>query len=249
MQIHDWTRVNAGLFHAFHQRWINSITDSLNDGLLPDDHYALPEQRAGSVIPDVLTLRTSVKPGPRHEGGVAVADAPIKTSVVAKRDPEVYAERKNRITIRHVSGTVVAVIEILSPGNKSSRNEYGNFVQKADDFLRNGVHLLLIDLHPPTARDPNSFHADIWDPSYIQPTDRQLTLASYDASLQIAYVEPMAVGMTMPNMPVFLHAGLYIEVPLQPTYDVAWHAFPRQLKGLLESQESDLMENKNDCNA
>ena len=44
MPIHDWTRVDAGLFHAFHQSWIVKLCDALNRGLLPPDYFALPEQ-------------------------------------------------------------------------------------------------------------------------------------------------------------------------------------------------------------
>lgn len=50
MPIHDWTRVNAGLFHHFHQRWISAISDTLNAGLLPERYYALTEQPAGGCI-------------------------------------------------------------------------------------------------------------------------------------------------------------------------------------------------------
>ena len=47
MPIHDWTRVDAGLFHAFHQRWISALSDALNTGVLPRDYYALAEQSVG----------------------------------------------------------------------------------------------------------------------------------------------------------------------------------------------------------
>src|SRR5581483_8630143 len=46
MPIHDWTRVDAGIFHAFHHEWITEIGRALNRGLLPPDYYALPEQQA-----------------------------------------------------------------------------------------------------------------------------------------------------------------------------------------------------------
>ena len=46
MPVHDWTRVDAGIFHAFHHRWISAISDVLNEGILPEDYYALPEQHA-----------------------------------------------------------------------------------------------------------------------------------------------------------------------------------------------------------
>ncbi|HEY2585448.1 MAG TPA: hypothetical protein VGI81_06785 [Tepidisphaeraceae bacterium] len=29
MPVHDWTKVDAGNFHAFHHRWISAISDAL----------------------------------------------------------------------------------------------------------------------------------------------------------------------------------------------------------------------------
>src|SRR5438105_14049924 len=57
MPVHDWTRVDAGIFHAFHQQYMIAISNALNSGLLPEDYYALPEQHAAGFGPDVLTLQ------------------------------------------------------------------------------------------------------------------------------------------------------------------------------------------------
>jgi hypothetical protein len=57
MPVHDWTRVEAGIFHHFHNEWMPAICNTLNDGLLPEGFYALIEQHAGSYIADVLTLQ------------------------------------------------------------------------------------------------------------------------------------------------------------------------------------------------
>ena len=40
MPMHDWTRVEAGIFHAFHHEWVSEIGRALNRGLLPADYYA-----------------------------------------------------------------------------------------------------------------------------------------------------------------------------------------------------------------
>ena len=71
-------------------------------------------------------------------------------------DPDAvgYARMANRILIRHPLGHVVAVVEIVSPGNKDSRHSLRSFVEKAVTILRGGVHLLIIDLFPP--RDPTA---------------------------------------------------------------------------------------------
>ena len=56
MPIHDWSKVEAGIFHAFHHAWIDEISRALNRKRLPSDYYALPKQVSGGYGPDVLTL-------------------------------------------------------------------------------------------------------------------------------------------------------------------------------------------------
>src|SRR5690348_614933 len=74
MPMHDWTRVPAGIFHAFHHRWISAISDVLNAGILPPEFSALPEQQTAGLGPDVLTLQTKTNDG-SSEDAVATATA------------------------------------------------------------------------------------------------------------------------------------------------------------------------------
>lgn len=161
MPIHDWTRVEAGDFHDFHQCWVVELRNALNRGLLPQDFMAMTDQITGRPIPDVVTLQTRrPKSGP---GGVAVNDAPPSARLVKKLEGIDYSKRADRVVIRHGRGKVVAIIEILSPGNKSSQNAIRTFVEKAADILNQGVHLFIVDLFPPTPRDPQGIHKAIWD--------------------------------------------------------------------------------------
>ena len=48
--VHDWTRVDAGIFHDFHHEWISEIKRALNRGILAPPYYALAEQIAGSLL-------------------------------------------------------------------------------------------------------------------------------------------------------------------------------------------------------
>jgi hypothetical protein len=88
MPIHDWTRVSAGTFHAFHLAWIAELQRVLNAGRLPPNYYALAEQVAGDVIPDVLTLQAANDAPARAplgtDGGIAVAEAPPRVSLHAE---------------------------------------------------------------------------------------------------------------------------------------------------------------------
>ena len=66
---------------------------------------------------------------------------------------EPYARKRNRVVIRHVSDhRVVAVLEIISPGNKASRHAFTFFVQKSLELFDAGIHLLILDLLPPGPR-------------------------------------------------------------------------------------------------
>jgi hypothetical protein len=242
MPVHDWTRVDAGLFHAFHQRWISALCDALNSGVLPRDYFALPEQNIRGPIPDVLALHLSGGgEGPSNgTGGLAVATTPPRTRLVRRSEVDPYAEKANRITVRHRHGDVVAVIEIVSPGNKGSQAEFRATVEKAADLISQGIHLLVIDLFPPTKRDPQGIPKAIWeqfeDEDFELPSDKPLTLAAYDAGPpRVAYLEPVAVGDVLPDMPLFLKPEVYVLAPLEATYQTTWSVFPAALKGLLEA--------------
>jgi hypothetical protein len=241
MPIHDWTRVDAGLFHDFHQRWIAVLSDALNLGGLPPGYFALVEQRIQGPIPDVLTLQLSSEAeGPNNDSvGLAVATVPPRARVIRESEAEIYAGKANRITVRHRHGDVVAVIEIVSPGNKASRNELRAFVEKTADLIRQNIHLLVIDLFPPGPRDRWGIHKAIWDEfqeeDFEMLPDKPLILAAYDAGPpHVAYIESVAVGDVLPDRPLFLNPGHYVPVPLEATYQTTWNAFPAVLKGLLE---------------
>jgi hypothetical protein len=245
MPVHDWTRVDAGLFHAFHQHWIIALCDALNAGGLPPDFFALPEQSIRGPIPDVLTLRLS--PGKESPRGstpaLAVAAAPPRARMVRSVEVSVYARKASRVTVRHRHGQIVAVIEIVSPGNKGSTSEVRAFVEKTADLIQRGVHLIVIDLFPPTRRDPQGLCKAIWDDlgdeDFTLPADKPLTLAAFSAgSIKTVYVEPIAVGDELPDMPLFLEPEVYVPAPLEATYRTSWDVFPAPLKGLLEPPDA-----------
>jgi len=250
MPIHDWTRVDAGIFHDFHHAWIEEVKRALNQGLLPPDYYALAEQFAAGFGPDVLTLQGAgedgangggapTAPAPGRESGVRLA--PPKLQPTAETEMEFYRRKQKGITVRHVSGDrVVAVVELVSPGNKAARNPLRAFVQKAAEFLDQGVHLLIIDLFPPGRRDPDGIHGEIWQEvagqEWTAPAGKPLTLVAYEAALALrAYVVPTAVGEPLAEMPLFLEPGQAVTVPLEVTYNAAYSFVPRRWRRVLEA--------------
>jgi hypothetical protein len=246
MPIHDWTRVSAGIFHDFHVAWIGEIRNALNGGLLPSDYYALAEQIAGPMGPDVLTLQANDYP---QNGspitlsgcGIAVATAPPPARMTAAAEMNDYVLKRRTLVIRHSSGDrIIALIEIVSPGNKAARHALRSFVEKAVEALYRGYHLLIVDLFPPGPRDPQGIHGAIWsefsDDPFELPPGEPLTLAAYSAgAIKRAYIEPTAVGRAMIDMPLFLEPETYINIPLEATYQAAYRGVPQRWKRELEA--------------
>jgi hypothetical protein len=208
MPVHDWTRVDAGIVQHFHLNWIGELARVLNRGLLPLDHYALAEQ--GNGIGEPVRYR-------------------------ARPEAELYATRARTVAVRHASRhQLLAVIELVSPGNKSGPQGLRAFVEKADVLLASGVQLLIVDLFPPGPHDPQGIHKAVWDQitgggasDFSLAPDRRLTVAAYTAGPSVeAYVEPVACGAALPDMPLFVAPDVYINVPLEATYQSAWEAVP-----------------------
>ena len=252
MPVHDWTRVDAGIFHDFHTVWIGGIRSAMNEGLLPEGYYALAEQHAGRTIADVLTLHTDPAPGeppetggwPPTTGGTAVAEAAPR--VRRKQTLRTGALTRSRtLAIRHVSGhRLVAMLEILSPANKDRARHVELFAAKVVSALEAGIHLLLVDLFPPGPHDTWGMHGVLLeqleqpDELYDLPSDEPLTLASYASGLQVdVYLEHFAVGAVLPDMPLFLRSERYVSVPLESTYAAAYRGLPAFWKAALENQE------------
>jgi hypothetical protein len=102
----------------------------------------------------------------------------------------------------------------------------------------------VIDLFPPTARDPHGLHRAIWDEiddeeKIEPPNDSPLTLASYKAEPGLAaFVEPTAVGRDLIDMPVFLTQETYIPLPLGPTYEAAYREVPGYWRNVIEGNSA-----------
>lgn len=247
MPVHDWTRVDHGTFHDFHQGWCPAIRSALNGGLLPPDYSAMVEQHADRGIPDVLALEVAAPTGNGVNGSsgpaagmTSVATAPPKVQFTTQFEADAYAKLRKTVVVRRGDDRVVALIEVVSPGNKSSRHGLRAFVEKVAGAIGHGLHVLVIDLFPPGPRDPNGIHPVIWsefrDEPYTQPAAQPLTLVSYDAGPTTrAFIQPVAVGTPLPDMPLFMTPELYVNVPLEATYTAAFAGISRRTRDVLSA--------------
>jgi hypothetical protein len=242
MPVHDWRKVRTGKFHHFHNSWVYKLSDRLNSEILPPGFYAAGEQVSGDVEPDALVLEQSdlfpVRTESWHTASavVAIAEHPPQVSITMEADAPVYLSKKDRVVIRSADDDrIIALIEIVSKANKDSRHRFEQFLKKIASALSQGFHLLVIDLHSRGKFDEQGIHGAVWEYLYgacpPASADRPLTLVSYRAEpVPTAFVEPIAVGMPLPDMPLFLDAGFYINVPLEETYQLTWSGFPQPWK-------------------
>lgn len=220
MPVHDWSRVRAGMFHHFHNSWVYRLSDRLNDEILPTSSYASGEPTAGDAEP--LTSRRFAS----H------ADEPL------------YVSKQDHVVIRSSEGDrLVALIEIVSRGNKDSRARFHAFVDKVTAAIERGCHVMVVDLFPPGSLDPGGMHGAVWEQltgtRFEQPEDRPLTLVSYQSGAEpTAWVEPIRIGETLPQMPLFLDAEWYVQTPLEETYEQTWRGFPGPWKEAVEVADS-----------
>lgn len=221
MPVHDWTRADAGVFHDFHLAWTVHLSRALNE-LPPKETYALMEEQGQK--PPLHLLKETPVPCRPHE---------VKAN-------EFYRLARRTIAVRYASDhRLAALIEVLSPLNKRQPSDVRDFVKKVNALLQHNVHVLVIDLHPATKHDPNGIHAAIWesfDPEdYVLPKEKPLTLAAYAAGVVAeAYVEHLAVGDALPDMPLFLTRDYYVNVPLEATYQTAYRGVPAYWRNVIE---------------
>jgi hypothetical protein len=96
------------------------------------------------------------------------------------------------------------------------------------------------NLFPPTPRDPSGIHKLIWDEISDQPFSfppgKDRLLASYETGAEkAAYIEVLAVGDVLPDMPLFVAEGMHVKVPLESTYRTAWSACPEAMQKAVET--------------
>jgi hypothetical protein len=246
MPLHDWTRVSPGTYHAFHLLWIAELQRALNGGLLPPAYYALAEHPIAGFAPDVVTLHQATSEGgsPDEPQGAAVAllDAPPQVQLVDQAS-EATAEalRRRRLAIRTSSGDeLVAVIELVSPGNKSSRSAVHQFVSKLTELIWQRVHVVCIDLFPPTSACPQGLHQLVWSDFDGTPgrdlSQSDASIVSYVAGPDAkAYIQPVERRQPLPAAPLFLDDERYVNLPLEQTYNAAFAGMPSRWRDVLHS--------------
>jgi hypothetical protein len=230
-----------------HFQWGCAIAADLNRRL-PRRFVAETPYRLGSKIEADVAERENLasrspagtnghRPASRAgDGGVAVAALPETTAGLdlytpSETDLHIPASFPDEllVEIRDLTNErrVIAVAEIVSPGNKKERDERDRFVAKCLTYLSRGIGLVVVDI---VTESRKNLHDEMvrlasYDPKFEFPEPTPHTYAvSYrpvrraEQNLIDLWRWPLAVGAALPAVPLPLTGYGCVRLDLEATY-------------------------------
>ena len=191
------------VWHSFHTRLVVQLANQITE-LLPDDYYVSVEDRA------VIAIEGGDKTWSRPDLGVvderpaseaisgSVATAIVGSLQVQVPVPEMIEERFLEIREGDESGRLVTSVEVLSPSNKLSGDDRGDYIVKRSEVLGHRTSLVEIDLL--RAGDPMPLASPVARKDYS-------VLVARGWERPDAVLIPFAVSDPAPDFPVPLSKG------------------------------------------
>jgi hypothetical protein len=201
-------------WHSFHNSWATYLSSQLNR-CLPEGYFAEANVQFGIEI-DVAAFGEEAA---ANEIGWAAPEA--KESI-----PMQLLSDSVEISIFSRGGgpTLAGAIELVSPSNKDRPAHRDALVSKCAAYLQGGIGLVLVDVVTERGGDIHRelllrlgatevlSGADLFAAAY-RPVERD-----GQPSLDLWH-EPLAVGGTLPTLPLWLRGGLCLPVELEETYE------------------------------
>ena len=217
-------------WESFHAAWATEIMAALNRGLLPPGYFAEAQVHVGSRVEvDVASFQRG-GPAPQADdngGGVAVQTwaPPVATLVM----PAVFPDEIEVQVYSSVGGsTLVAAVELISPGNKDRPETRRAFAAKCAGYLQMGIGLVIVDIV--TERQAN-LHDELIGlldqaDTFRFPEAASLYAAAYRPVRTEArgdqvelWPTPLAVGQALPTLPLSLRGSVTLPLQLEASYE------------------------------
>jgi len=216
-------------WEGFHGRWAVAISDALNENL-PSEYFAEFQVTVGTSIEvDVATFTENGVSEPGQRGGATTAvqtrvwTPPAPTTVI----PAVFPDDFEVQVFSTAAGpTLVAAIELASPGNKDRDESRRAFAAKCASYLHRGIGLMIVDIV--TSRHANLHddlmrllgHAEV--AAFPAPTSLYATAyrpVHREARNEIdLWREALALGQPLPILPLAIRGLGYLPIGLEDTY-------------------------------
>jgi hypothetical protein len=218
-------------WESFHSGWATRIADQLNERV-PEEFVVAEHAHAGSNLEiDVATFEHGRTQARLERAGTAVALAPTWAPPAPVHVvPATFLDTFEVRVFSTIAGrTLVAAIELISPGNKDRPEERLAFATKCASYLHQGVALIVIDIV--TNRRAN-LHNEILRllpgaSAAEMPAQASLYAVAYRPVLREERPEidiwpvAFALGQPLPTLPLRLTADLFVPVDFESTYQEA----------------------------
>lgn len=224
MPLHDWT-VDSG-WEGFHTLWITELLRWVKPRL-PAGYRAYlgttPTMAIGPARVERPDLHVRREPADDDAAAKTVESAeseqPEIEVAAATLDPQmaVFVER---------DGWLVSALELVSPRNKDRPEARDTYARRYISYLMNGVHLLLIDVHPRPRRFSfaDRIAEDLAIPNH-QPLPAPMGIAyrvgdrAPDRGRFLGmWRRPLTIGQPLPPIPLPIGLDAKVIVDLEPSY-------------------------------
>jgi hypothetical protein len=218
-------------WHAFHNAWATYISSDLNQRL-PAGYFAEANVQFGIEI-DVATFEEAELESPRHASSDDGSDClpsgasmgwtvPIPTQTI----PIVVLTDIVEVLVfnREAGPTLAGAIELVSPANKDRPAHRDAFVSKCAAYLQQGVGLVVVDVVTDRRANLHDEFVTRLGASDMAPWEAGLYAVSYRPVYRAGlpsldmWQASMAIGSSLPTMPLWLRGNLCFPVDLDATY-------------------------------
>lgn len=192
------------------------------------DHFRPPDMRLASweeihgMWPGIMAVRLNAILPPQYRSGVKIH---LGTLVEVDTDELTPPEYEVRIYDESMGRRLVAAVEIVSPRNKDRPSARDEFVSKCHAMLQQAVCVVIVD--PVTTRSAN-LYADLAERIGANPpaTAGEPIYAVSCRSFQSrgrhrvqAWEHGLAVGDSLPTLPLWISDSKYVPLELERTYE------------------------------
>jgi hypothetical protein len=217
-------------WEAFHGWWAAAIAGRLNEKFLPPEYFAEFQVTVSTRIEvDVATFAENgvlaAAPGDGATTAVQThAWAPPKAVAVI---PSVFPDDFEVQVFSSIAGpTLVAAIELVSPGNKDRAEARRAFAAKCSAYLQRGIGLIVVDVV--TSRQAN-LHDELMailgpTEGFVFPTPSLLYATAYrpvhrqERNEIDLWREELALGQPLPTLPLAVRGLGSLPIELESTY-------------------------------
>jgi hypothetical protein len=196
---------------------------------LPAGFIAEPWVRLGSFFEVDVGTFESEEPEPPPQVSSANGEPTTMVappSLTVETDLSMQDEYEVRVFETSRGRELVAAIEIVSPANKDRPEHRQAFVAKCLALLRQGISVSIIDVV--TIRDFNFYRELLSQISRADPAFESQVISLYAVTCRLwpngrtshlkTWTYPLALGLPLPRLPLWLSDELLVWLNLEETY-------------------------------